>query len=104
MDEQPPQQQQPDAIPWWQSKIVVGLAVSALTHLVHVFHLTNYLTTDQIADLADAGLQIAGIVSIAYALQGRLQQKGAAPVVLTQKKADSMNASKTPPPNSENLP
>jgi hypothetical protein len=103
MDEQP--QQQP-AIPWYKSKIATGLAFALVTDLVHLFHLTNYLSADQIAELADIGLQVAGFVSIIYAARGRLQQKGGAPLTLTSKKADTINAlrSHTPPPNSENLP
>jgi hypothetical protein len=100
-DEQPDAPVQPDAIPWWQSKIVVGLAITAVTDLVHIFHLTKYLTQDQIANIADLGLQLAGIGSIAYALRGRLQQKYAAPVTMTKAKAVAINATKngssTPP-------
>jgi hypothetical protein len=100
MDEQTP----PPAIAWWQSKIVVGLSVTLVTDLVHIFHLTKYLTQDQITDLADAGLQVLGILSIVYAARARLQQKAAAPLALTKTKADAMNASRSVPPTTGDPP
>jgi hypothetical protein len=96
--------QSPDAIPWWKSKIVVGCSIAILTDLVHIFHLTKYVTADQISNIADLCLQVTAVGSIAYALRGRLVQKIAAPVTLTRSKAATINAAKLPSPPPETPP
>lgn len=92
------------AMPWWQSKLITGIAIAIITDLVHFFHLSKLIPPDQISTVADLALQVAGLAGLAWALRGRLQQKFAAPVTLTKAKAIAINTGTAPNPTSPPTP
>ena len=89
------------AIPWYKSAIVKGLVVTAITIILKHYHLTNVISSDDIAAYADDLLTLIAGAGLVWAAHGRATQKSAPKITLTKSKADTINKqviedSKTP--------
>lgn len=80
----------PTAVPFLQSNVVLGIIVSLLTGAAAKFHLQNYITSGNVAALADYALQGISYVAAFVALHARITSP-LSPVKLTQKSADTAN-------------
>jgi len=81
----------PTAIPWYQSKVIQGVAVSVLSQILARTKFASLFTSDNVT--AIVGYVFDGISAAAlwYSTHARVTQKSAPQVVSSQTKADVIN-------------
>src|ERR1700686_5211291 len=85
----------PVSAPWYKSPILHSLIVIAITHTLTRYHIIDRYTEGDVAILADDILSFIGYAAVAVAGVSRIRSP-LAPVTLTQKKADTINAAASP--------
>lgn len=82
----------PAAKPWWQSKIVIGVAVSLVSKLLIVSGLTGDISGDDAQKATDLVVGAIGLVGDGVALVGRVNGKPNVPLTGSKDKADELIA------------
>lgn len=90
--------QAPQAIPWYQSRVIRRLALSIVVQILALLHLSQYVTGLDLSILVDDLLEAAGIAYAAWALHARATRPLPL-VVATQAKADAVNAQTSEKPS-----
>jgi hypothetical protein len=82
----------PAAMPYWESRIVVAIAVAVLTHIIAALHLESWVATGEVASLVNDGFQIATVIAAGIAVHARVVQKAAPQITGTKSAAAFINA------------
>lgn len=92
------QQTPPDAMPWYRSKIIVGILTAVLVQVLarlkaqyHIDFSLYGVTADQAAETV---LDVISAIAASIALHGRVSQKAAPPISLTKPPAPPAQESK----------
>jgi hypothetical protein len=86
------------AVPWWKSQIIRRLALSIVTQILALCHLSKYVAPADLSMLVDQLLEAAGIGYAAWAVHARAT-KPLPPVAISQAAADKANAAGRADPN-----
>jgi len=82
----------PAAMPWWESRIVIGIAVAVVTHIIAALHLEQYVSSGEVAAIVNDGFQIATLIGAGIAVHARVTQKAAPQLTGTKTAAAFINA------------
>jgi hypothetical protein len=82
----------PSAMPWWESRIVVGIVIAVVTHVIAALHLEKYVTSGEVSAVVNDGLQIATLIGAGIAMHARVTQKAAPQLTGTKSAAAFINA------------
>lgn len=77
--------QQPDTIPWYQSRVVTGALISAVLKMVAAFGATVPVTEDQTQAIATVLALLGSLVGDFVAARARVVQKTAPQVTLRKR-------------------
>ena len=85
----------PVSAPWYKSPILHSLLVLFVTKTLTHYHLIDQFAPEDVSTFVDEALSVIGYVAIGVAGWARIRSP-LAPVTLTQKKADTANATAVP--------
>lgn len=77
----------PASLPWWRSRVIIGVIVSILCKALVGFGAIDAISLEDERQLADAALLIIGGVGDLVALTARVRQKHAPSITATKKAA-----------------
>lgn len=81
-----------EAIPWYKSRIILGVALSLICNVLVISGLTGEVTADTQQQLLDVVITLVGGAGDLYAIMQRITQKTAPVITSTAAKAEEKHA------------